>query len=400
MPDADRPQAETTWPRARTIAYQTGHVSDPATVGLGEASGAVLATALTALTDLPAFDTVTMDGWAVAGPGPWRLVQQILAGEQGEPLLPGQAAAVATGAESPQGTTAVLRSEHGLSEAQSVSMAEPSRGLPEGRDLRRRGEEARRGDVLLLPGQVVSPPVLGLAAAAGHDTLDVYRPPRVDVLIMGDELLDMGLSASGSLRDSLSPQVSGWIRSAGGRPGIVSRVADDRTAAIEAIAASDADIVMTTGGTARGPVDQLHPSLDHVGATLLIDTVAVRPGHPMVLARMPSGQPLLGLPGNPLAAAVTFVSIGVPLIASCRGLPMPRLGRTRLRGTISAPPNAHRLMPVRVDDSDETVATPQLHHGPAMLTGLANANALAVAPPGGAVDGQIVEVLPLPWATA
>ena len=201
MPDADSPHGETTWPRARTIAYQTGHVSDPVTVGLVGAGGAVLATALTALTDLPAFDTVTMDGWAVAGPGPWRLVQQILAGEQGRPLVPGQAAAVATGAQSPQGTTAVLRSEHGLSDAQSVSLADPSRGLPEGRDLRRRGEEARQGDVLLLPGQVVSPPVLGLAAAAGHDTLDVYRPPRVGVLVMGDELLDVGLSASGSLRD-------------------------------------------------------------------------------------------------------------------------------------------------------------------------------------------------------
>ena len=75
MPDADRPHAETAWPRARTIAYQAGHVSDPVTVALAEAGGAVLATALAALTDLPAFDTVTMDGWAVAGPGPWRLVK-------------------------------------------------------------------------------------------------------------------------------------------------------------------------------------------------------------------------------------------------------------------------------------------------------------------------------------
>ena len=195
--------------------------------------------------------------------------------------------------------------------------------------------------------------------------------------------------------------MSGWISAAGGRPGIVSRVADNEAAAITAIAASDADIVMTTGGTAHGPVDQLHPALDQVGATMRIDTVAVRPGHPMVLAQLPSGQPLLGLPGNPLAAAVTFVSIGVSLIASCRGLPMPQLGHAKLRGTISAPPNAHRLMPVRVDDTgEEAVAAPQLHHGPAMLTGLANANALAVAPPGGAVDGQVVNVLALPWATA
>jgi molybdopterin molybdotransferase len=399
MPEADNRPTETTWPAARAIAYATGHVGEPVTVSLGEAGGAVLATALTALTDLPAFDTVTMDGWAVAGTGPWRLVQQILAGDQGEPLLPGQAASVATGAQSPEGTTAVLRSEHGRSDADWVSVTEPAPELPAGRDLRRRGEEARRGDVLLPAGSVVSPPVLGLAAAAGHDALSVYRPPRIDVFIMGDELLDMGMSDAGLLRDSLTPQVPGWISSAGGRPGVVSRVADNRSAAITAIASSDADIVMTTGGTAHGLVDQLHPALDHLSATMLIDSVAVRPGHPMVLAQLPTGQPLLGLPGNPLAAAVTYVSIGLPLIASCRGLPMPELRRAKLRGSIIAPPEAHRLMPVRVDESgSETVVEPLLHHGPAMLTGLAQADALAVAPPGGAVDGQSVDVLPLPWA--
>ncbi len=401
MPEAAEQHHETTWPTARAIAYETGHVGDPVTVPLAQAGGAVLATSLTALTDLPAFDTVTMDGWAVAGPGPWRLVQQILAGEQGKPLLPGQAAAVATGAQSPKGTTAVLRSEHGRIDAGLVSLAEPGGDLPEGRDLRRRGEEARRGEPLLQPGQVVSPPVLGLAAAAGHDMLDVYRAPRVDVFVMGDELLDLGMSDAGLLRDSLSPQVPGWIASAGGRPGVVSRVADNRAAAITAIGSSDADIVMTTGGTAHGLVDQLHPALEHLGATMLIDTVAVRPGHPMALAQLPSGQPLLGLPGNPLAAAVTFVSIGLPLIAGCRGLPMPELRRAILRGAISAPPDAHRLMPVRVDVSgEEAVVEALLHHGPAMLTGLAHADALAVAPPGGAVDGQSVDVLPLPWVVA
>jgi len=96
---------------------------------------------------------------------------------------------------------------------------------------------------------------------------------------------------------------------------------------------------------------------------------------------------------------VTFVSIGLPLIAACRGLPMPVSRYLTLHGSISAPPTAHRLMPVLTSESpNQSVVEPLPHHGPAMLSGLAHADSLAVAPPGGAKSGDLVEVLPLPWS--
>jgi molybdopterin molybdotransferase len=381
------------WPLARTRAYETGRACDPRSVPLAGALGTVLAAPIDALTDLPAFDTVSMDGWAVSGPGPWRLTQPVLAGDLPSPLRAGEAAPIATGAQFPSGATAVVRREHGETDGHSVRRTDHL-PLVTGADVRTRGEEASRGEVLLAHGARVTPPVLGLAAAAGHDHLLVHEQPVVDVLIMGDELLDDGPSGDGRLRDALSPQAPGWLTSVGARLGVVRSVSDQRTAASSAIAASTADVVMTTGGTARGPVDQLHPALADVGARVVIDRVAVRPGHPMVLAVLPDGRPLLGLPGNPLAAAVAFVSLAWPLIEAARGLPLSRMEAAVLDGVIKAPDHSHRMMPVRMTDR---IVQPLLHHGPAMLSGLAEANALAVAPPGGTSSGEPIDVIVLPW---
>src|SRR5262245_42856631 len=156
------------------------------------ALGCVLAGDLVARNDLPAFDSSSMDGWAVAGVGPWRVSQRVLAGQAPQKLNQGEAAEIATGAQLPEGTLGVLRREHGrtsggvLSATSEIEVAD--------KDIRRRAEEASAGEVLLRSGTVVTPVTLGLAAAAGSDTLEVYALPTVDVLIMGDELLLEGTS--------------------------------------------------------------------------------------------------------------------------------------------------------------------------------------------------------------
>jgi len=385
---------EPDWPTARERAYQSGTVGPARRVSLAEAAGCVLATDLLARNDLPAFDSSSMDGWAVAGAPPWRVTQTLLAGDRPRPLLPGEAADIATGAQIPVGTDAVLRRERGVLTDRQLMPANDTVPLND-KDIRRRAEEAREGEVLLPSGTVVTPVTLGLAAAAGHDWLMVYPQPTVDVFIMGDELLMEGTSGDGRLRDALAPQAAGWLTSVGAVPASIRQVPDDHAATVDAIRHSDADLVMTTGGTARGPVDQLHPALTTLGATLIVDQVAVRPGHPMVLARLLDGRPAIGLPGNPLAAAVGFVSLAWPLIDASRGVPLASLEHATLSGDISAPPHSHRLLPSK---RQGLTVTPVMHHGPAMLSGLAEANVLAVAPPGGASDGETVSVLPLPWS--
>ncbi|MFZ0323346.1 MAG: molybdopterin molybdotransferase MoeA [Actinomycetes bacterium] len=390
------------WPQARLLAHGSLAPRQARSVPLAEAAGTTLAEDLVALTALPPFATATMDGWAVSGPPPWHVVGQVLAGAPSMALSSGQAVEIATGSQVPDGADAVLRREHGRSASACVEPldAEGWAGEPLlGRDIRPRGEEAERGSVLLNAGTVITPPVLGLAAASGHDRLLVHPSPTVDVLVLGDELLDRGLPDAGLVRDALGPQIPGWVRSAGGTLSSLTSVPDRLDATVSALRACTADLVITTGGTARGPVDQVHPALDAAGATLVVDRVAVRPGHPMLLAHLGDQRFLVGLPGNPLAAAVGFASLVGPALLGARGLPLPRPGHARLLDALLAPPDAHRLVPVLVsEDGPVRTLTVLAHHGPAMLRGLAQADALAVAPPGGAQAGTVVEMLGLPWA--
>jgi molybdopterin molybdotransferase len=353
---------------------------------------------LRALADLPSFDTSAMDGWAVAKAGPWRLAGQLLAGQgPGEPLTEGHAIRIATGAALPPGATAVVRREHGRTEA--VGGAELLRSThgapPAGQDVRPRGQECRAGDELLADGTLVTPVVLGLAAAAGYDELLVTARPRVEVLVLGDELLDSGLPGDGRVRDALGPLLAPWLRALGADVTATRRLADDAEVLYEAIGASTADVVVTTGGTAGGPVDFVHPVLERIGARLLVDGVAVRPGHPMLLAALPGGGHLVGLPGNPLAAVSGVLTLAAPLLRTLGGRPDPDPYVAPLGADVAGHPTDTRLVPVVFGEGASV--NPLRFHGPAMLRGVAAADGMAVIPPGGAGAGAEVAVLDMAW---
>ncbi|MEU9184837.1 molybdopterin molybdotransferase MoeA [Streptomyces sp. NPDC048484] len=386
------------WQRARAIAGRAPRRPDtPVSVTLDAALGLVLAAPLTALTDLPAFDTSAMDGWAVAGPGPWDVrAEGALAGHDSpEPLIDGEAVPIATGARIPQDASAVLRSEHGRSDEKGRLYA--TRDVSQGQDIRPRGQECRSGAPLLPFGTLVTPAVLGLAAAAGYDTVSALPRPRAEVLVLGDELLTGGLPHDGLIRDALGPMLPPWLRALGAEVIAVRRLGDDAEALSEALKNSDADLVVTTGGTAAGPVDHVHPVLRRIGAELLVDGVKVRPGHPMLLARLRENQHLVGLPGNPLAAVSGLLTLAEPLLRTLAGRTAPEPYTLPLKDTVHGHPHDTRLIPV-VLRGDRAV--PLHYNGPAMLRGIAVADALAVVPPGGARPGQELEIFDLPWAMA
>ncbi|AUA12543.1 Molybdopterin molybdenumtransferase [Streptomyces malaysiensis subsp. malaysiensis] len=407
----------TSWPDARAIAAraavkEAAHAA-PVMRPLSEALGQVLAAPLEALTDLPPFDTSAMDGWALAGPGPWRLPTDeedqdhrgILAGHgETAPLPDGRAVRIATGARVPPGATAVLRSEYGTDAGDGWLHASAAHPVVLGQDIRNRGQECRSGDQLLPAGTLVTPAVLGLAAAAGYDELPTVRRPRVEVLILGDELLTEGLPHGGRIRDALGPMVGPWLRALGAEVIGTRRLTDEADAVYAAVAESSADVVVTTGGTAAGPVDHVHPTLRRLGAELLVDGVAVRPGHPMLLARLAAGNPepptrparhLVGLPGNPLAAVSGLLTLAEPLLRTLTGRPAPAPGPAPLAEAVQGHPRDTRLVPVTFR---QDAAVPLRFNGPAMLRGIAVADGLAVIPPGGAKRGTEVEVLDLPWS--
>jgi molybdopterin molybdotransferase len=391
----------TAWPEARAIAARAARPRaarrTPVSVTLGDSLGLVLAAPLSALTDLPSFDTSAMDGWAVAGPGPWHVRDEgVLAGSAAPAsLADGEAVRIATGAQIPPDTTAVLRSEHGRTD--DNGRLHPTREMQHGQDIRPRGQECRSGDQLLLGGAVVTPAVLGLAAAAGYDTLSVVPRPRVEVLVLGDELLAEGRPRDGLIRDALGPMLPPWLRALGADVIAVRRIGDDAKALHKAVTASGADLIVTTGGTAAGPVDHVHPVLRRIDAELLVDGVKVRPGHPMLLARTKDDQHLVGLPGNPLAAVSGLLTLAEPLVRALAARPAPEQYALPLRDTVHGHPYDTRLVPVSLR-GDHVV--PLHYNGPAMLRGIAAADALAVVPPGGARAGQEAELLDLPWATA
>ncbi|MFG2222627.1 molybdopterin molybdotransferase MoeA [Streptomyces sp. NPDC048644] len=390
-----------TWEQARSIARDCAGQPLPAVARpLPDALGRALAEPLAALTDLPPFDTSAMDGWAVAGPGPWRVRgAAVLAGDRPEPIGDGSAVPIATGARLPADATAVLRREHGDTGTGELHdrSAEPG-PLPPGRDIRPRGQECHAGEPLLPSGTTVTPAVLGLAAAAGYDRLVVHRRPTVELLVLGDELLHSGPPRDGRVRDALGPLLPPWLRGFGAEVTGCRPVADDAELLMEAVRHSAADVVVTTGSTAAGPVDFLHDVLGKAGARLLVDSVAVRPGHPMLLAELPpadGGRPrlLIGLPGNPLAAVAGTVTLAAPLLRRLGGHPDAEPRRTTAGAALPGHPRDTRLLPVLRGEHD---VAPLPFDGPAMLRGLAFADGLAVVPPGGVAPGDAVQVLDIP----
>src|SRR5690606_9717412 len=247
-----------------------------------------------------------------------------------------------------------------------VAVPQEQNTISHGQDIRPRGQECRDGDHLLPAGAVVTPAGIGLAAAAGYDTLATVPRPRADVLVLGDELLSEGLPREGLIRDAPGPMLPGWLRALGAEVTSIRRVPDDEDALHEAITASGAEVLVTTGGTASGPVDHVHPTLRRIGAELLVDGVRVRPGHPMLLARITENQHLVGLPGNPLAAVSGLLTLAEPLLRTLAARPAPEPYALPLRDGVQGHPDHTRLIPVALRDDH---AMPLLYNGPAMLRG-------------------------------
>ena len=392
-----RPHGGMPWPEARRLAGTSALPLAPRRLGLQSAAGCLMAADLVALTDLPVTDISAMDGWAVAGPPPWQVVADLPAGRLlGHRLVEGQCARIATGAVVPDGADAVLPVERSLIGPTGVRPLEPvTAGRPR-THIRPAGEEALRGDMLLPAGTVLTPPVVGLAAAAGHDTLLVIPPAAVDAFVLGDELSGSGPPAPGRTRDALGPQLSAWLDAFGAAPPSVVRLPDRLEDLTAALAASQADLIITTGGTSVGPRDFVRAAVAQAGGRVVVDGVHVKPGHPMLLATLPGGRWLVGLPGNPLAACVALLTLVRPLLDHLHGLgPACTVTATLATAEPGRPGDGHRLLPVRLGGDGIAAVLPSC--GSAMLRGLAQATGLAVIPPPGAAAGDEVEYLPLPW---
>jgi molybdopterin molybdotransferase len=409
---AEGHHAAHTWQEARQRAFECATPIPPGPVPLRSALGRMLAADARAVQDMPHYASSAMDGWAVNGSGPWIL------SEPGQRLAPHQASPIVTGGLIPPGAKAVLRSESGVITTDDDGLpvlalggaAKP--GEPRnGQHIRKAAEEAAEGEVLLAAGTVLNPAHVALAALAGLDHLEVLGKPLVRFLLTGSEVVEQGIPQPGQVRDTFGPQLGAVVELLGGIAGDQLRVGDnyeewiaalqDTEPALDELAAGPyeeteppADVVITTGGTGRSGTDHFRRAVAELGGRLLIDGIAMRPGHPAVLAELPDGRFILGLPGNPLAAMMALLTVGAPLLAALGHGQLPEVGEVPCGAMIEADPGRTRLTPFKLVYG---LASPAQHAGPGMMRGLAGADGVMVVPPHGVQLGELVPAFALPW---
>ncbi len=394
------PGFEVSWQQARELAHNAATMSEVIQVPLPQAGGMVLAQDIHALGDMPPFAASRIDGWAVSGPGPWQRVGDALAGHEFVTKLnSGECVHTATGAVMPEGATAALKDEESRLEDAYVyaiegaaALLDQEGSLPYFHDVRPSGYEAKLGEVLIPSGTKLTPAIIGVAAGAGHDDLPVFKKIVVDVLIFGDELLLAGPSRDGKVRDSLGPQLPLWIDELGAQLNAVTHVADTLADHVTAISNSSADLIITTGGTASGPVDHLHNAIVDVGGEFLIDAVSVRPGYHQLMARI-GKQILIGLPGNPQSAVIGLLTLAAPLISGANAKPLAKLELRTIASDMNGPHREARLV---LCTQEAGVIKPIEYLDSSMLRGFVSATGYAVLPPGGAKSGEQIQWITLP----
>jgi molybdopterin molybdotransferase len=284
---------------------------------------------------VPPFDSSAMDGYAViAGPaGQLEVVDESRAGHPAERALGGgQAIAISTGALIPEGADAVVPVERVEVNDGRVTVPETRPGA----NVRRAGDDVRRGQPVLHAGMVLGPAELAVAASLGHSALPVSVRPRVVVLATGDELVEPGLPLGpGQIRNSNTIALAAQAERAGAEvvaSEIVRDNLDDTTSGLRS-ALERADVVCVSGGVSVGPHDHVKPALAELGVEERFWRVALKPGKPTWFGTR-DAQLVFGLPGNPVSAMVTFHLFARPALRALAGA---RADDTRASAVLDEP---------------------------------------------------------------
>ncbi|MBY8937618.1 molybdopterin molybdotransferase MoeA [Pseudomonas fluorescens] len=298
-------------------------LADSELLALDDARGRVLASDLVATLDLPPWPNSAMDGYALnladLHRQPLKVSQKVYAGQAPDTLLPGTCARIFTGAPLPPGATCVEMQENvEVLEDGRVRFLQP---LKAGQNIRAQGQENRVGDILLRAGKRLGPFELAVAAGQGLAQLHVVRRPRVALLSTGDELVEPGQPLRpGSIYNSNRVLLGHWLRELGCEV-IDAGILPDRPAQtrlkLEQLQVS-ADLILTTGGVSAGDADCLGQVLRDSGKPLLWK-LAIKPGKPLTVGHFGT-VPVIGLPGNPTSALVTFGLLARPYLLRIQGV--------------------------------------------------------------------------------
>ncbi|MGB3723959.1 MAG: gephyrin-like molybdotransferase Glp [Pacificimonas sp.] len=366
------------------------------TLPLSQVHGRVLAEPLIARLTQPPFPASAMDGYALKWadiPGPWHIVGESAAGKAYHGTVgAGHAVRIFTGAPVPEGADTVIVQEDMTQYGSDVRLT--GYGPPrQGAHIRPSGNDFHAQDVLLSGGTIVTAAAIGLAAAAGHDSLPVVRKPRIAIIATGDELVPPGTAPGpAQIVAGNGPMLAALLGSKGADVDDLGIIADDEPRIANALkAAAEYDIILTIGGASVGDHDLVKEALSNAGATLDFWRIAIKPGKPLIAGRLGDAR-LIGLPGNPVSAYVCALLFALPMLRAMQGhkdqnaLLMAKLSRP-------LPANSDRRDHLRAV-LEEGVATPLDMQDSAQLAVLAKANALIVRPPD-AVAAEIGDTVPV-----
>lgn len=326
-------------------------------VDLAEALGRIAAGPVASAIDVPAYDNSQMDGYAGRvseinlSPEPLPVSQRIAAGHPGGPLSPGTVARIFTGAPIPEGANAVVMQEQAtVDEDGRVSFTAPAEP---GQNIRPRAGDLKQGQIVIAQGRRLTAADLGLCASVGIGRLSVIKPLVIGVCSSGDEIRQPGeLLGAGQIYDSNRPMILGLAQALGCQTIDLGCLPDraDVTRQTLADAAKRCDLIITCGGVSVGEEDHIKAAVAALGA-LDLWKIAIKPGKPFAFGRINQAV-FMGLPGNPVAAWVTFVMLVRPYILAACGVasvapqsvllptnfdwPKPDVRQEYLRGWINA----------------------------------------------------------------
>ena len=396
---------------------------EPERLPILETLGCVLAETITSDINIPPFDNSGMDGFAVrsadvvgasaATPVRLRVIDSVAAGYvAGVTVEPGTAIRIMTGAPLPEGADAVVPYEDtsDFSRAKEERLQSPSTEVevlrPAGPqdNVRPAGEDIHVGERVLEEGRLIRPQEIGVLASLGHPTALVHRRPRVAILATGDELLEVHEPlAPGKIRNSNEYTNAALVLRTGGIPirlGIARDTKAELTAKIREGLSQGADLFLTSGGVSVGDYDVVKDVLGAEGQ-MQFWQVMMKPGKPLAFGLLRGGVPLIGLPGNPVSAMVSFEQFARPAILKMMG--RSHLDKPAVQAVLGEEVrNSGRRGFVRVivtREGDTYRARTTGEQGSGVLTSMSKANGLAVIPEGTrlAAAGTVVTVQMLDW---
>jgi molybdenum cofactor synthesis domain-containing protein len=393
--------------QAQKIILDTVHLLPTEIIPLSSAAGRVLRQAVLADMDMPPFDRARMDGYALRAadtaslPARLRVIGEVAAGSWFEGIVSeGQAVRIMTGAPVPRGADAVQKVEVTETDHQTVMIKE---AVKPGQFITPRASEAAGGQVLIQPGKRITPADLAVMATFGCAEVTVSRPPLVNVLPTGSELVEVNqVPSTAQIRNSNSYAIRGYLHQLGAHSQDRGIIPDDEELTFRRIGAAleQCDALILSGGVSMGDYDLVKHALGRLGAKIFFDRVCLHPGKPTVFASF-EDKAIFALPGNPVSVAVTFLTFAFPGLNAMMGAQekfLPAVMAT-LESDAKHAPDRRSYLPgeLRIRDGRACV-TPLKWGGSSDLVAFMRANALIMVPEGVRVieAGQLCEARLIP----